>query len=212
MRVHAHPTLLTAFKKVRKYEEFIEKYSPAFKKSGLFFFDASGLARPEVVHYKNRIRERYSPPEDAKILLLVPQTRKKPYHKAPEFRKIEQLVTRLPKQLSSHIHVCFYAAPFGIVPMELDEIYPLSQHEIAMPLEGETSDYVVRQVEEYIIRTNYETVVLLHDPKNWNKHVEKACKGVARKKKINFRSIALKSTESKNILTRLEMILKKTSE
>jgi 7-cyano-7-deazaguanine tRNA-ribosyltransferase len=211
MRAHAHPALLTALKKVRKYEEFIQKYSPASKKSGLFYFDASGLARPEVVHFKNLMRERYSPPEGAKILLLVPQTRKKPYHKAPEFRKIEQLIRHLPMGLSSRIHVCFYAAPFGVVPMELDEVYPLSQHEIAMPLSGETTDYVARQVEEYITRTNYNTVVLLHDQKNWNKHVEKSCKGAAKKKKTNFQSIALKSTESKNILARLEMILKKNS-
>jgi 7-cyano-7-deazaguanine tRNA-ribosyltransferase len=209
MRAHAHPALLTALKKLKNYEDFIEEYSPTVKRSGLFFFNSVGLSRPEVVHYRSRMLERYCPPEDARVLLLVPQTRNKPFHKAQEFKKIQQVLRRMGKELFGSVHVCFYAAPFGLIPLELDEVYPLSQHETALPLDRETIEYVASQVSEYINRTHYETVVLLNDSQHWSDSIKKSCKKQCLKRGIRFEHVDMKAEGSKNILTRLEMILKK---
>ena len=208
MRAHGHPALLTALKRVKTYEDYIEKYSPTVKQSGLFFFDSIGLSRPEVTHYRKRLTERYSPPEDAKTLLLVPQTRTKPYHKAVEFKKVRQVLNKIEKDNSSKVHVCFYAAPFGVIPMELDEVYPLSQHETALPLDRETVDYVASQVAGYIKSTNYNSVVLLNDPKNWSTNVVKSCRKACENKNVKFDSVTVKVQDRKDILTRLENILK----
>ena len=209
MRTHAHPALFTALKKLKNHQEFIEKHSPTAKKSGLFFYNSVGLARPQVSHYRKRMQERYFPPENTRILLLAPQTRKKPFHKAHEFNRIKQVTKRLGEKLASNIHVCFYAAPFGIIPLELDEVYPLSQHEIALPLDQETIDYVANQASEYIKQQRYETVVLLHDPEQWGNKVKTQCAKACQKKGINFEAVNVKAEGSKNILTRLEMILRK---
>jgi len=209
MRTHAHPALFTALKKLKNHQDFIEKHSPTAKKSGLFFYNSVGLARPQVSHYRKRMQERYFPPENTRILLLAPQTRKKPFHKAHEFNRIKQVTKRLGEKLASNIHVCFYAAPFGIIPLELDEVYPLSQHEIALPLDQETIDYVANQASEYIKQQRYETVVLLHDPEQWGNKVKTQCAKACQKKGINFEAVNVKAEGSKNILTRLEMILRK---
>ncbi len=209
MRTHAHPALFTALKKLKNHEDFIEKFSPAVKKSGLFFFSHVSLSRPEVSHYRKRLLERYSPPENARVLLLAPQTRKKPFHKAHDFKIIRQVFQRLGEELSGSVHVCFYAAPFGVIPLELDEVYPLSQHEIALPLDRETVDYVAAQVSEYVRRTHYKTVVLLHDPQQWGDSVKVQCAKSCLKKGIAFEHLDIKAEGSKNILTRLEMILRK---
>jgi 7-cyano-7-deazaguanine tRNA-ribosyltransferase len=209
MRAHGHPALFTALKKLQNHADFIEKLAPTAKKSGLFFFGSVGLARPEVVHYRNRLRERYSPPQDAKVLLLAPQSRKKPFHKAKEFIKVKQALQRLDQAQSGMVHVCFYAAPFGVVPMELDEVYPLSQHEVALPLDLETVDYVANQVSEYITRTQYASVVLVHDPQIWSGSVKKLCRTTCRKKGASFDSVDAGADGSKNILTPLALILKK---
>jgi 7-cyano-7-deazaguanine tRNA-ribosyltransferase len=209
MSAHAHPALLTALKKLKNYGDFIEKNSPTVKRSGLFFFNSVGLARPEVIHYRNRMLERYRPPEDARILLLVPQTHSKPFHKAREFQKIRHVLQRLDKELSGLVHVCFYAAPFGLIPLELDEVYPLSQHETALPLDKETTDYVVSQVADYIKRTHYETIVLLHDSHHWDDSIKKVCRKTCLKKGVRFEHVDIKAEGTKNILTRLDMILRK---
>ncbi|MCJ7721411.1 tRNA guanosine(15) transglycosylase TgtA, partial [Candidatus Bathyarchaeota archaeon] len=71
MRAHGHPSLLQALKKVAKYSEYLEKQSPVTKKGGIFFFSSLGLARPEVLRYRQRLLDRYSPPPHAKVLLLL---------------------------------------------------------------------------------------------------------------------------------------------
>jgi predicted RNA-binding protein len=141
--------------------------------------------------------------------LLAPQTRKKPFHKAHEFNRIRQVSKNLGNQLSNQVHVCFYAAPFGVIPLELDEVYPLSQHEIALPLDSETVDYVANQVGEYISQKHYETVVLLHDLQQWGNSVKAQCTKACIDKGITFEVIDVKENGTKNILTRLEMILRK---
>jgi 7-cyano-7-deazaguanine tRNA-ribosyltransferase len=209
MRVHAHPALLSALKRLRNHEDFLEKFSPTVKGSGFFYFDAVGLARPEITHYRKRLSEQYTPPENARVLLLVPQTRNKPFHKAPEFKKIRQLFRSLGEELSGQVHVCVYTAPFGVVPLELDEVYPLSQHETALPLDCETVDYVASQTAEYIKRKGYKSVALLNDTKLWNNTVRKVCKQACKAKGLAFDSVDANVEGSKEILSRLENILRK---
>jgi 7-cyano-7-deazaguanine tRNA-ribosyltransferase len=208
MRAHAHPALLSALKKLRSYADFLESSSPTVKSSGLFYFDSVGLARPEITHYRKRLNERYDPPDNAKALLLMPQTRNKPFHKAPAFKKIRQLLRCLGAELASKIHICVYAAPFGVVPLELDEVYPLSQHEVALPLDLETIEYVASQTAGYINRTAYACVVLLNEAKLWKDTVERECKLACKVKGLVFDSFDVEE-RSKEILGRLENILRK---
>ena len=209
MRLHAHPALLSALKHVRSTEDFLEKFSPTMKSKGFFYFDSVGLARPEITHYRKNLIERYDPPENAKVLFLVPQTRNKPFHKAPEFKKIRVLLRKLGNELAVQIHICVYCAPFGVVPLELDEVYPLSQHETASPFDIETVDYVAKQTAQFITRSNYQSVVLLNDPKLWQDTVKKSCKQVCKTKKLTFDSVDAIAEGGKKILTRLENILRK---
>jgi len=207
MRMHAHPALLTALKKVKNYEGFIERHSPTIKQSGLFFYDSVGLSRPEVVHYRRRLAERYHPPQNATALLLVPQTRNKPFHRGEELKETRR-VLRTIGELSNQVHMCFYAAPFGVIPLELDEVYPLSQHETVMPLDQEVIDYVAAQVNQYIQRSTYQTVVLLHDANVWGNTVKQKSKVACEKKKIKFDYINVDQS-CKGFLAGLEEILRK---
>jgi 7-cyano-7-deazaguanine tRNA-ribosyltransferase len=209
MRAHTHPSLMTALKRIKAYDDFIEKFSPVVKRSGLFFFGAQDLARPEIVHHRNMLRQNYSPPPAATTLLFVPQTRCKPFHKTREFEKVRRAIKRLTPEHARKVHVCFYAAPFGVVPLELDEVYPLSQHETALPLDQETKDHVAAEAAEYIKNNKYAAVVLLHDPQNWGRSVRNAAAKACAAKKMPFRLVNLEGKRQKTILTRLETILKK---
>jgi len=190
-RAHGHPALLQALKKLKKYEGFLEKHSPTVKRSGLFFFDSVGLVRPEVVRHRIRLSERYAPPKEAEILILMPQTRTKPYHRSEEYKMLVKMLREFPEGHLQRLHVCFYEAPFGVIPLELDEVYPLSQHETAMPLDKETVAYVASQVADFINRSNYRAVLLLHNVEDWGEEVLKACKKVCVAKGIAFRSFKM---------------------
>jgi len=199
MRAHAHPALLQAVKKLAKYKEYIEKHNPTVKKSGLFFFNSTSLMRPEVVHYRKNLTKRYAKPKQAETLLLVPQSQTKPFHKSQEYKQIAKLLNSKPKENLTKVHVCFYAAPFGVIPIELDETYPLSQHETVQPLDKETITYVANQIGDYINRTNYKTVILINDPENWNKTILNTCKKTCRQKNVTFKNFNTKKHSTRNL-------------
>jgi 7-cyano-7-deazaguanine tRNA-ribosyltransferase len=207
MRVHAHPALLSALKKLKGHADFLEKFSPSTKSSGFFYFGSVGLARPEITHYNKRLTERYTPPADAEVLLLLPQTRNKPFHKASEFKKIRQLQRSL-GELSGKVHVCVYCAPFGVVPLELDEVYPLSQHETAMPTDLETVAYVAERVADYVKRMPYASVVLLNDAKVWSGTVKSACRDACKEKGLGFGVVEADVQADKELVGSLEMLLR----
>lgn len=182
MRAHAHPALLQAVKKLGRYEDFIEKHNPTVKSSGLFFYDSTSLIRPEIVHHRKMLATRYTTPKQAKTLLFIPQTRTKPFHKSEEYKRIMKTIRE--EREKEEIHTCFYAAPFGIIPIELDEVYPLSQHETVNPLDKETIEYVASQLADYANRTDCRKIILVDDPQNWNKVIQRICRKICRRKGI----------------------------
>jgi 7-cyano-7-deazaguanine tRNA-ribosyltransferase len=208
MRAHGHPSLLQALRRLGKYEHFIEKNDPVVKSSGLFFFDSVDLTRPEVVRHRKRLAGRYAPP-GASILLLVPQTRMKPFHKSRNFRKLgSQLSEKLGAE-QSKVHACFYAAPFGIVPHELDEVYPLSQYETVLPPDPQTVSYVADQVAQYIAHNSYEMVILLNDSQNWGRSILKASRKACLKRKVSFQCFNTDEKQEEALLKLLGKILRR---
>jgi 7-cyano-7-deazaguanine tRNA-ribosyltransferase len=207
MRAHGHPSLLQALKKVAKYSEYLEKQSPVTKKGGIFFFSSLGLGRPEVVRYRQRLLDRYSPPPHTKILLLLPQTKKKPFHDSKEQ---EMVMTQLQQNLGNKIdavHVCTYAAPFGVIPAELDEVYPLSQNIIAYPFDAETVIYVAKQAANYITATDYERVILLREPNVWKGKIAAACRRACKKKNVPFVTLHERDPWDKNTIEHLAAVI-----
>jgi predicted RNA-binding protein len=167
------------------------------------------LARPEIVHYRKRLNTNYEPPTNAKVLFLVPQTRNKPFHKAPEMKKIRQLLRVIGEDQAVQVHVCVYAAPFGVIPLELDEVYPLSQHEATLPLDLDTVNYVAAQTADFIKRNNYKAVVLLNDRKLWKDTVKAAAKIACEEKTLCFATQDTNIEGTREMLNHLEAALRK---
>lgn len=208
MRAHTHPALFQAVKQLKKYENYIECHSPATKKSGLFFFGNIGLMRPEIVRYKNWLRERYLPPREAKVLILIPSPSKKPFHKAKEVKALVKKVQEKLPELHTMFHICVYAAPFGVIPLELNEVYPLSQHEIGAPLDLETIEYVAEQVGDYVAAYPYKQVLLIEDFQVCRDDVSRVCRHI-RRKDLSITLLRLEETFSESVLSDIIETLRK---
>ncbi|MFQ6068496.1 MAG: tRNA guanosine(15) transglycosylase TgtA [Candidatus Bathyarchaeia archaeon] len=207
-RAHTHPSLLQAVKRLKKYENYIERHSPVTKKTGLFFFSNLGLTRPEIVRYRKLLKERYLPPKDAEILILLPQLLKRPFHKAREAKRLVKKIQQEFFEKQAVFHICIYAAPFGVVPLELDEVYPLSQHEIAIPLDLETIEYVAEQIKNYIAASFYKKVVVVEDFKVWKGKISTACKRIKRKD-LSITVLGVKETLNESVLNLIVETLQK---
>lgn len=208
IRSRAHPALYTAFNKIKKHLSFIEKFNPIIKKRGLFFFNSGSLNRPEVLQYRERFWANYQQPNKTSILLLLPQTHKKPYHNSYEYKKIKKILNSISKKQKKVIHIVFYVAPFGLVPYELDEIYPISQNEISFPLDDKLIENVAKQISKYIKESHYKTIILFNDPIHWNNKISDLCKNICEIKKTNLEIIDIEKGFNKNILVSVENILK----
>jgi 7-cyano-7-deazaguanine tRNA-ribosyltransferase len=206
MQSHSHPSLLEALRKLKTYKDFIEKHDVVVKNSGLFCFDSTDLMRPEVVRHEKKLAARYVPPK-SQILLLAPQTRTKPFHKSREFKQMTRCLGEKSEDLLDRVHVCFYAAPFGIIPYELDEVYPLSQHETVSSPDSEAVGYVTDQIIKHIFRTDCKLVVLLDDPENWGDMVRKKVKKTCSKRNVMFRCVTVSGKQPNKISRRLGSIL-----
>jgi 7-cyano-7-deazaguanine tRNA-ribosyltransferase len=207
MRAYGHPSLLQALKKLKKYSSFIEKQSPITKKKGIFFFSSLGLSRPEIIRYRKRLDNRYSAPSEAKILLLLPPTKKKPFHDSKEYKAIAKEIQKKIWGKNQLLHICTYSAPFGIIPTELDDIYPLSQNLITSPFDSETLEYVAKQVVDYINKTNYKKIILLNDSQVWKRTIIMACKAICKKKKVPLLIIQEKDPWIKRTIEKLADVI-----
>ena len=184
MRAHSHPALLQALKHLGKYSEYIERHSPVTKRSGLFFFSSIGLARPEVVRYRKRLLERYGPPKGAKVLILLPDLWPKRTRRSRRYQKAVDAVCEKMGIERSKVQVCVYAPPFGVIPNELEGVYPLSQYEYAYPPDCETVEHVAKRAAEYVEAMKYEKALMLKQADTWQERVAEICNRICRERGI----------------------------
>ncbi len=203
MKSHGHPALLQALKRLGRYADYLEAHGAVSKKSGLFFYSSVDLSRPEVVRHSKRLLERYTSPKTAEILLLLPQTRTKPFHRSREHSRVFKEIELKLGNKKGLVHACTYTAPFGVIPLEIDELYPLSQHEVALPFDSDTIRHVAEQIGWYIATKHYSKVILLQDVETWSNKIGSVCKRVCREKGISLTILHSTKPWNKSWLTSL---------
>jgi 7-cyano-7-deazaguanine tRNA-ribosyltransferase len=157
-RAKAHPQMSAALKTLSKYSRYIEKGSSGFKGHGVFYYDYNSLVRPETLRHIIQLKENFKQPEGKDVLVLIKAPPKMPFNRYREFRRIKNNV----KDAES-ITFCFYAAPYGIIPEHLSETFPLSQYDIAEPLDIETIEFTVENIREYLESTEWRRVILVRE-------------------------------------------------
>jgi 7-cyano-7-deazaguanine tRNA-ribosyltransferase len=206
-RARAHPSLLQALLKLEKYKKILEKHSHSTKSKGIFYFGREGLIRPEVLRAKESMLKKYKKPQGANVLVLLPQTNAKPYHENPY---IKGIIKKL--ETTNKVHVCVYAIPYGIIPIEIDDVYPFSQTEMAFPPDIETIQSSIAQTIKYVKRNMYKVLIALIKKDSLGLSLEKSLKRL--KKELNIKLIIpYKGSEpfSNKVFKKLEKAIAKYS-
>ena len=127
-RMRAHPTLVNAVNVVKKNIAFIEKHEKLYKPRGRLYTSTFDIFRPLIKRHENRIKANYRVPKNVKFLLILPEldtTGKNSPSIIEWLNRIENNTT-IQRNL---IHVVFFSSFYGLIPLELSDTYPLSQHE-----------------------------------------------------------------------------------
>ena len=115
------------------------------------------LRRPDLKRYRERI-SGYRKPENKKILLLLPCSAKKPYHISKSHKAFASAVHTGPHD--ALVHEVIITSPLGIVPRELDFMYPANSYDI--PVTGEwkcEEKQMIRGMLSELLKQGYEKVV-----------------------------------------------------
>jgi 7-cyano-7-deazaguanine tRNA-ribosyltransferase len=168
LRCRAHPRLLDGFRRLLGHVDFIERFDPVTKHSAFFYIGSESAGRPEVFRYAHRL-ERYSPPP-LPVLALVPVLGEW----VPEFDE------------PGKTHLVKIIPPFGVVPEELDEIYPLRQFVVPRELDRKDARGAAEALERYLKKhgAEYERVILYNDEKIWGTVLVDACRPVRGKLQV----------------------------
>jgi 7-cyano-7-deazaguanine tRNA-ribosyltransferase len=166
MKCRAHPRLLNALRRLAAYRDFIERFDPVTKPSAFFYLGPESADRPEVVRYIRRFAERYEPPA-LPTLAVVPAFEKE----RPELENPDQT------------HLIRLIPPFGVVPEELEDVYPLGQFQVPEELDERQRRTVVDSLSNYLRKfgNRYEKILLFDDPERWGTSLVEAC-GIVREK------------------------------
>ncbi len=151
-RCRAHPYLLDGLRNLRNYTDLVEQYDPSTKNSAFFYSGPESLARSEIKRHLERIKRIPT----KKNLLILPKTRK-PYSKHIKedlgkfyFKHNTGNVLVEPEDLMKDCQVCFADVPFAVIPMEIDEVYPLAQNESPLIMDEDAKIFVRQELETYI--------------------------------------------------------------
>lgn len=146
IRCRAHPALLDALRRLKEHREFLEKTEPLSRDGALFYTGTETRARPSFYRYEDRLLQRYVPPTNKAA--LFPDAGK-PYsrHYVSDFNRVR-----------SAGYTPIVMSPFGPVPAELDEMYPLAQSLFPDTADRETEEEVERMTMNFIDAMNFEEV------------------------------------------------------
>ncbi len=175
-RGRGHPALASALKRLYKYRDDLEMGSPSYKGRGMFYFDSSGLARPEITRHIKRLDEQYLPSVTSSRLLLILAPERRPFSRAQQYSLLKRKMENGLGEAAKDIHVCFYAQPFGVIPVELAETFPLSQFETSEPLDRETLEFTADGVAKYVAKSSHQGVVIYSGTSALDVLVEEKCR------------------------------------
>ena len=153
-RCRAHPALLDAVRQLKNYNENFEQYDPRSKKSAFFYTGPESLGRSEVLRHHDKLQEM---PKKRDLIILPPS--RKPYSKFISGKLGEFYVCG--KRHDVHLDDSDFMVmdiPFGLIPLEIDELYPLSQNAAPKIWDSDSKDYLKTFLDEFA--GEYEQVLI----------------------------------------------------
>lgn len=208
IRARSHPSLLEALSRLGDYSDYIEVFTPTTKPHAIFYGGPETLKRPEVTRHLKKLETLPQNKEtDTLLILLEPKT--KPFYKSKEHSQILKIIKDLPENQQKRIQIVTKSTIFGLIPLELEEVYPLSQH-INLKPDLITINHTLKAISQYLTIHRYHKVIIpvTPDEEESLKPIRKICK----EKNIELYKIKVKEGTESNYIKSLEKILRKVTQ
>ena len=149
-RCRAHPALLDALRAVGRHKDYLERFEPLSREGAFFYTGPESLDRPSAYRYERRYFERYRKP--AQQMSVVFEDADKPYSRA-----LSKEIGAISQVADAHFVVM---SPFGPVPIDLDEVYPIAQSVFPRRADRDTRERVRELMERFSHAQEYGVSML----------------------------------------------------
>tara|TARA_B110000003_G_scaffold51470_1_gene50558 strand:- start:3064 stop:4848 length:1785 start_codon:yes stop_codon:yes gene_type:complete len=111
---------------------------------------------PLIQDWRKRVSLEHTPPEhQSKVLVLLPCSATKPYRLSASHKRFSRSIT------SNAVHEVMVTAPLGLVPRELEDIWPAGNYDIPVTGDWDSDELIVihKMISEYTSRNNYSRII-----------------------------------------------------
>ena len=145
-RCRSHPMLLDACRHLGNYSHDLEIYDHRIKKSAFFYTGPESLRRAEVIRHLKKLKTM----NKKRDLIILPSYRK-PYSNNIPDDLGDFYVYGDEKELNlEDTDLMIFDIPFGLVPLNIDELYPLSQNVSPKIKDKSSIEFMKDIIREYV--------------------------------------------------------------
>ncbi len=150
------PYLTEALRLLDAGSSYLERRTPAGRRTPLIVSSIESLDRIEVRRFIERVRVRYTP--HSGVLLLLPCSRRKPY----SISKTHRTIIDVRRKRRAGLHEVILTSPLALVPRELELVYPAAHYDT--PVTGrwfeEELNLVRRALASLLDRGSYTDMIV----------------------------------------------------
>jgi 7-cyano-7-deazaguanine tRNA-ribosyltransferase len=155
-KARSHPKLMDAIYTIKNFE-YLQNSTPLFKQKAIYLFEPVDQYRPELKNFRlmllNNYKSFYSD-----ILLLYPDQSIRPFYLSSIFKN---LIDKYSPSL-----VCLYNPFFGLIPVEISDVYPASHNVFSNhSSDFEVGDYgeFIKLFNSFLKNNHFKTIYIIAD-------------------------------------------------
>ncbi|MHA1452754.1 MAG: DUF5591 domain-containing protein, partial [Promethearchaeota archaeon] len=165
----------------------------------VFFPCTSSLSyhNPNVNKYKNTLITNVEPKPNTKICVFLPCSMTKPYSKSKSHRNFRKIIRNAAQKWNKYISEVIITSPIGVVPRELEEVFPAAHYDISVTGDWDTeelqltSDNIINWIKK--LPNDVKLIAYLHG--GYQKAFEMAVKQIESEGKINLSYVIPKNPD-----------------
>ena len=128
---HSRPALAALLRRAdNQTYDFMEEFTPTIGNEPQPLIGPESYNAPAVKRYRKRLSERYTPPEDREVVLLLPCSARKPYSDSRSHRRFDRSIELALGSKRRNVAEVIVSSPIGIVPRALERIFPVKNYDI----------------------------------------------------------------------------------
>jgi archaeosine synthase len=152
-RCRLYAAQVAVMRHLDNHYQFMERHMPVARSGVLRANSGESLQRAEIRRFAERVITRYLPPK-TDVAVLLPCSAKKPYSLSQSHRKFGRAI-------AGRAHELIVTSPLGLVPRELECIYPAGHYDVPVTgyWDAEECAVITDILARYFARHPYRRII-----------------------------------------------------